>query len=208
MKTHIQPEQYVPKSPADFIGGAHAIARILAGKASRLLKTSNTNAKLLLYGPPGTGKTKLAEMFASKLVSHPVQIEFTNGRNVNMDVIRRWQESERFLPVFGKWSVKIVDELDTCPQAAQDLLLSYLDRMPNSIAFIGTSNLDLRQLAERFHTRLQQFKVTAPESDDITRLLKRWNVGKQHANQIAVGCGGNVRAALLDTQSILDAEAA
>jgi hypothetical protein len=96
----------------------------------------------------------------------------------------------------------------TCLPAAQDLLLTYLDHMPPNTAFIGTSNLDLRQFTERFQSRLQQFKVSTPENDDIEKLIKRWKVAKVNASQIAVGCGGNVRAALLDAQSFLDAEAA
>jgi replication-associated recombination protein RarA len=209
MKTQIQPEQFVPQSPADFIGGANAIAKILQGKAHRLLKSPTAAPqKMLLYGQPGVGKSRLALMFANELAKHPVQIESTNGRNVSADLIRRWQESERYCQVFGKWSVRVVDELDTCPLASQDLLLTYLDRMPTGTAFVGTSNLDLRQLAERFQSRLQQFKVEAPATEDINRLLSRWKVSKSHRDQIAVGCGGNVRAALLDTQSIMDAEAA
>ena len=54
-------------------------------------------------------------------------------------------------------------------------------------------------------TRLQQFKVTAPATEEISRLLSKWKLTKQFLNEIAVGCGGNVRAALLDAQSILDA---
>ncbi len=204
----LQPEQFVPLSPDDFIGPAHDVAKILKGKATRLAASHTGTVKVLLYGPPGTGKTRLAEFFAGQLTDHAIQIEKTNGRNVNVELIRQWQEAGRYLTLMGKWSVKIIDELDTCPPAAQDLLLSYLDNMPNCTAFIGTSNLDLRLLVERFQTRLQQFKVTAPETEDINRLLSRWKLGKQFADQIAVGCGGNVRAALLDAQSILDAKLA
>jgi len=102
----------------------------------------------------------------------------------------------------------LLRQMDTCPPASQDLLLSYLDRLPDCTAFVGTSNLDLRLLVERFQTRLQQFKITAPDTEDIARLLSKWKIPKQFTNQIAVGCGGNVRAALLDSQSLLDAKLA
>lgn len=206
MKPLIHPEDFIPTAANQFIGGANTVAKILEGKAARLSKSESGCAKLLLYGTPGCGKTRLAEFFARKLTCHPLQIESTNGRNVTVEVIRQWQQAGRYLNVFGKWSVKIVNELDTCPAAAQDLLLSYLDELPPCNAFIGTSNLDLRLLVERFQTRLQQFKVTAPDTDELNALLAQWKLPKQFINEIAVGCGGNVRAALLDAQSILDAK--
>ncbi|MGN6643566.1 MAG: hypothetical protein ACTHKU_11270, partial [Verrucomicrobiota bacterium] len=77
----------------------------------------------------------------------------------------------------------------------------------NRTAFIGTSNLDLNLLVARFQTRLQQFKVSAPDTDSITGFLTKWKLPKHIISEIAVGSGGNVRAALLDAQSILDARA-
>jgi replication-associated recombination protein RarA len=202
-----QPESFIPKSPAQFIGGAHAVAKVLAGKAKRLrLHTVDPRAKVLLYGPPGTGKTKLAEMFAAMLTEHATQIEHTNGRNVDLELVRQWQSADLYVPLFGHFTVKIVDELDTCPGHAQDLLLTYLDKMPPFTVFIGTSNMQLNQLAERFQTRLQQFKVEAPATNELNRLLARWPIGDKYVKHIAVSSGGNVRAALLDTQTILDAK--
>lgn len=207
MKTQIQPELYVPTSPEQFIGPARQIGNILKGKAARLEK-SNGTAKLLLYGPPGTGKSRLALMFAASLTNHPVQIEITNGRKVTDSLISRWHEAARYLAAFGQWTVKIVDELDLCSAASQDLLLTYLDQMPPQTAFVGTSNLQLDQLSERFHTRMQQFQVSAPDTSAINTFLGRFKLRKQDIHQIAVGCGGNVRAALLDAQSFMDKEAA
>jgi replication-associated recombination protein RarA len=206
MKTRIHPESYVPKSPSEFIGPAHELATILKGKAARLAKEGG-NAKLLLYGPPGVGKSRLALLFAANLTSHPVQVEIVNGRSVSVWLVDKWLDDARSLAAFGEWTVKIIDELDTCPPAAQDLLLTYLDRMAPQTAFIGTSNLDLNSLVERFHTRLQQFKVGCPDTEVINSFLTKWKLRRDDINRISVGCGGNVRAALLDAQSFMDKEA-
>jgi replication-associated recombination protein RarA len=208
MKPFVQPEDYVPALPCDFIGGAHAVAKILQGKAKRLRQSESAVAKILLYGAPGVGKTRLAEYFARQLTTHDIQIERTNGRNVNVDLVRQWQQAERYISVCGVWSVKIVDELDTCPAAAQDLLLTYLDHMPRCTAFIGTSNLNIECLVERFQTRLQQFHVEPPDAQSLNRFLSTWKLGEKIVGDIIAGCGGNVRAALLDAQSILDAQSA
>jgi len=87
------------------------------------------------------------------------------------------------------------------------LLLSYLDEIGSATVFIGTSNLQLNQLAERFQTRLQQFRVDNAPSDELADFLTQWNIPLPMAHQIAVGPGGNVRAALLDAQTFLDAQA-
>lgn len=201
------PSLFVPTSPDHFIGPAAPVAKILAAKASQLNTLGKGTAKILLLGPPGTGKTTLANMFANMLAGHPSQIESVNGRNVNIDLVRSWQEAMRYCPLWGKFSVRIVNEMDTCPAAAQDLLLTFLDELPSNTAFIGTSNLDLREMTERFQTRLQQFKVGNVSTEQIAFMLSdRFDLSDKVANQIAVGSGGNVRAALLDAQGVLDAQ--
>ena len=55
--------------------------------------------------------------------------------------------------LFGVYSVKIINDMDRCTRDAQDLLLSYLDRLPPGRAVIGTSNLQLDLLTESFQTR-------------------------------------------------------
>jgi hypothetical protein len=52
-------------------------------------------------------------------------------------------------PLFGPWSVKVVNKLDRCSKDAQDMLLTYLDRMKPSHAFLGTTNLDVTSLTKR-----------------------------------------------------------
>ncbi len=107
--------------------------------------------------------------------------------------------------LFGNWSVKVVNELDRCSREAQDLLLTYLDRLPPGRAFLGTSNLQLDLLTERFQTRFQAIKLLPPTTEELASFLTaRWPVPAATAAQIAVGSGGCVRAALADLESWLD----
>ena len=70
---------------------------------------------------------------------------------------------------------------------------------------IGTSNLQLDLLTERFQTRFQAIKLLPPDTDEIAGLLSsRWDIDLATAARIAVGSGGCVRAALADLESAVD----
>ena len=91
------------------------------------------------------------------------------------------------------------------PGELRTLLLTYLDRLPPGRAFLGTSNLQLDLLTERFQTRFQAIKLLPPTTEELAAFLSaHWAVPSVTATQIAVGSGGCVRAALADLESYLD----
>lgn len=202
---------YKPTAPEHMIGPANKIASILVPKAKRLLDSPNESLmKVLLYGVPGVGKSRIAEMIGLTLTGgQRLSYQEIEGKNVKIDTVRQWMDQLAYGSLFGGFQVQVVNELDLVPRDAQDLMLGYLDRLPTGRAFIGTSNLQLDLLAERFQTRLQQFKVEPPDTEDIaTFLIERFEIPEMQANQIAVGSGGNVRAALADAESLLDCQVA
>lgn len=163
--------------------------------------------KILLYGPPGVGKTSIADMVADALSGTRFSIEEFNGKLVTVETVKQWMGTLGVCSLFGVYSVKIINEMDRCTRDAQDLLLSYLDRLPPGRAVVGTSNLQLDLLTERFQTRFQSIKLAAPSTEEIAAMLRRhWPVDEQTSLRIAVGSGGCVRAALADLESWLDAE--
>lgn len=205
----VSPMNWKPERPDDLIGQARRVAKAQVTKARRLAAAHPPAAsvKLLLYGPPGVGKTSVVEMVARELTGSPLAIEDFNGREVTVEVVRDWMAGLAHGNLFSRWSVRIVNELDRCSKEAQDLLLTYLDRLPPGRALLGTSNLQLDLLTERFQTRFQAVKLLPPDTEELAALLAaRWPVPKQTALQIAVGSGGCVRAALADLESWLDSQ--
>lgn len=183
------------------MGQAGKVAELLMRKAERLRTTPDQPLKLLISGAPGIGKTSLVNLIARSLASHPVAIEDVNGKEVGLELAREWTRSLAYGSIFGTWSVKVVNELDRCSKDAQDMLLTYLDRMKPGHAFLGTTNLDLSSLTERFQTRFQSVRLQPPENEVLAAFLaRRWAVPITTTRMIAAGAGGNVRAAMADLE--------
>jgi replication-associated recombination protein RarA len=187
------------------VGQAGKVAEVLLRKAERLRANPDQPLKLLITGAPGIGKTSLVNLIARTLAQHPAAIEDVNGREVGLDLARDWTRHLGYGSIFGSWSIKVVNELDRCSKDAQDLLLTYLDRMKPGQAFLGTTNLDLGSLTERFQTRFQSVRLQAPETEVLAAFLaRRWpapiTITITITRQIAEGSQGNVRAALADLE--------
>ena len=197
----VAPTCFVPSCPADFVGQAGKVAEVLLRKAERLRLNPNQPLKLLISGAPGIGKTSLVNLIARTLANHPAAIEDVNGREVGLDVAREWTRSLAYASMFGPWSIKVVNELDRCSKDAQDMLLTYLDRMRPGHAFLGTTNLDLSSLTERFQTRFQSVRLQPPDNEALAAFLaRRWGAPIGITRQIAEGAKGNVRAAMADLE--------
>ena len=97
------------------------------------------------------------------------------GREFGFELAREWTRSLAYGSLFGPWSVKVMNELDRCSKDAQNMLLTYLDRMRPGHAFIGITNLDVSNLTERFQTRFQSVRLQPPENEVLAQfLVRRW----------------------------------
>jgi hypothetical protein len=76
-----------------------------------------------------------------------------------------------------------------------------LDRMRPGHAILGTTNLDLSSLTERFQTRFQSVRLQPPDYQGLAAFLaRRWGAPITITRQIAEGAKGNVRAAMADLE--------
>lgn len=204
MKAVIPPDQFVPEHPWELIGQARPLAGRLLRHMRRLRQQDDARLKMVFYGEPGCGKSTLANMVAGSLAAHPTEILSVNGRDLTIDEVRRWMDSAAYGSLFNGWQIKLINEMDLVPLAAQELMLTYLDDLRPHMAILGTSNARAETLSERFQTRFQQIRVASPPAEDIAEFLRKgWPVPKHAANFIAVGCAGNVRKALLEASTFL-----
>lgn len=196
------PSDFRPVTPRDLIGEAGRLATALLAHTAKA-KHDDALIKVLLYGP-GTGKTTIADMIAATLANQKFDIESINGRDLTIEVVRDWRRDNCYGALSGGWKVKVINELDLAPMAAQDLMLSYLDELAPRTAVIGTSNESFETLSARFKSRFQSIKIPAPSQSQLSRWLKRkFGLARQGADWIAATCCGNVRQALLEATSLL-----
>lgn len=200
----ILPNDFIPQTPGDLLAPASTLAAKSIANAQRIRNNPNARLKVCYYGPRGTGKTSLVNMLAAALAAHPSEIERINGRNVTIEVVRQWQIDGHYPALFGGWKIKLINELDLVPMAAQELMLSYLEELRSQVAIIGTSNEDASTLSDRFMSRFQSVHVPAPPESDLKQwLVKKWKLSRSAADWIALSSCGDVREALNQATSYL-----
>lgn len=200
MSTTSTPESWRPNVAADFIGDA---ARVVTKLGQKIQRRPLAAQRWLFLGPPGVGKTAAAIVLAKGLAAHPTGIEHVNGQSCTVDLVRQWRDALPYRPMFGP-GVKLIDELDLASPAAQHELLTVLDRLPEWQHVIATTNQNLDVLQPRLQSRFQQYAFEPPHPQEIQGLLARFGLVGETAKQIAKDVAGNVRAGLLDAQSVID----
>ena len=186
------------------IGPAGQIESILTLMAEDATMDISANVKVLLYGAPGIGKTELCNRLASQLTGgQAFAVESINGKELDIAKVKYWRNEMLYGNIFAPWSVKIVNEVDRASVDAQVLMLTLLDELPSRRAILATSNLNVGALSDRFQTRFSQYKVAAPSTEELIAFIrsKYPAVSESDCGMIAVGSGGNVRAALADAKS-------
>lgn len=164
----------------------------------------------LFSGPPGVGKSSLAAWWANTLAGAQHNLEQLNGQSCSVEIVRAWQAQQIYhRPLFGDYTVQLVEEIDACSNAAANQLRSYLDSLPSATLFIATTNKQPDQLQEQLQSRFQVFLFEpVPEPEIIQWLKAEYEVAEATARLIAAKVNGNVRAAKADALAYLRARRA
>ncbi|WOO40400.1 AAA family ATPase [Rubellicoccus peritrichatus] len=190
----------------DLCGDARELAEPLVKKAKKLSLSKFGKWTVLLIGDPGCGKSALAEIAANTIAEHRENILSYSGINVDVDLVRQWQRDFRIGSLYSGWRVLVIEEIDTVPARAQDLMLDVIDKLPECVAIIGTSNNHTENFSDRFQTRFTPLEVKSLTSEEIHEFaMRHWpRLDPSEVRKIAEGCNGNMRAALHDLQSLCD----
>jgi len=201
----ISPTKYTPLSPEDFVGEAADYARVIQG----VVRDSRANGceaiKILLNGPPGVGKTALVRYLASLLGCDPFSITKLNGTEVRLETVNELSRAMHYSALSGDYNLIWIDEADKVNPLAQVRFLTMLDDLPDGVAIACTSNCRVEEFEARFQSRFQVCELSSPTAAHIETLLRRWPLQPEDIASIAKGARGNVRQALLDARTALNA---
>jgi replication-associated recombination protein RarA len=192
-----------------YIGRTGIVDAVLRSKIPLITSgqlTDPIERRILFTGPPGVAKTDLARTLASVIAEHPINVEFRMGTQVNVEVVRDWLRSAPYRPLYGRFLVKIMDELDTVPNTAITELRQYLDDLPPGVVIFATTNKAVQQLPEPLQTRFMVYKFQGVQTSQVAAYLttKFPEIPPAVLTEIATQTAGNVRAALTDAASHRD----
>lgn len=203
----MNPIEYKPASPEEFIGPAKEMALILERIARRSVRSGGP-VQLIVRGDPGIGKSALLDGFLGQIGVTKWSLTKLNGTQLKVETIDDWARGLCYRELGGGYKALWIEEVDKVNAFVQVRMLTVLDDLPDHVAVVATSNKELKDFDPRFQSRFQVFSLKPPEADDIKWLLKKFGLRKDDINRIAQFCCGNVRLALFDAQSALDELAA
>ena len=201
----ISPTKSTPLAPEDFVGEAADYARIIDG----IVRDSRSNGceaiKLLLNGVPGIGKSALVRYLAHRLGCDQFNITKLNGTQIRLETVEELSRSLCYAALSGDYTLLWIDEADTINRLAQVRFLTMIDDIRDGVAIACTSNCKVEEFEPRFQSRFQVCELSAPTAAHIETLLRRWPLQAEDIASIAKGARGNVRQALLDARTALNA---
>ena len=137
---------------------------------------------------------------ALAITGHPLNVEFKMGTQVSVDVIRDWLRSAPYRPLWGQFTVKVIDEVNTVPATAITELRQFLDFLQPWTVVIATTNLPPNKLPEPLQTRFTVYHFDRiPSKLVAAHLIEKFpEVPPEQLAEIATKTAGDVRAAKAD----------
>lgn len=194
-------------TPPILIGKSQLIAQILWHDIPELIDNEDLEPLdrcYLFTGPPGTAKSTIALAFAKAMAGHPLNVVHLNGQSVTTELVREWMRQGHYRPLYGALTVHVIDEIDAANNAAMNDMRTWLDTLAPKNVVLATTNKGVKELQPQLQSRFSVSYFEKVPSDTIAKyVMERFELDAAAAHEIADGCDGNVRSAILDARSKL-----
>ncbi len=205
-------EKYRPSKFEEIIGQDIAITKIKAFCNAFNKGLSQKNA-LLLYGPAGTGKTTLAMVLAKEMSYELFELNASDLRNrLKLDEVLKPSTLQGSL--FAKGKIILVDEVDgvtSTEYGGLTELIALIEKTKFPIIITANDIWQNKFALLRKKCELVQLKDIPYREvvDFLIKIIAKENkkVDEELIKGIAIKTKGDLRAAVNDIQSIINAEA-
>ena len=156
-----------PRALNDVIGQEHLTGE---GKFLRRLIDMDSATSMILYGPPGTGKTTLAQIVASSVGAHFVQLNATSAGVSDMrKVIESAKEEGRRN---SRRTLLFIDEIHRLNKGQQDVLLPPVEN--GTLQLVGaTTENPYFEVNGALLSRMKILRLEALNPSAILKILQK-----------------------------------
>lgn len=164
---------------------------------------------LLLYGDPGVGKTATVRAVAKKLDLEVVELNASDKRNA-AEIEGKAVAAATQMSLLGKGKIILVDELDgiygRVDRGGVPTIKKLIEKSGYPVVMTANdaykqSIRSLRDKCERLHFTHPDYRSIANRLEDIAK-AEKVEVDKEALQAIGRRSGGDVRAAIMDLQSL------
>ena len=144
----------------------------IIGKGKLLYRAIKADklGSIIFYGPPGTGKTTLAKVIANTTSAEFTQINATvAGKKDREEVVQKAKDS---MGMYGKRTIRFVDEIHRFNKGQQDYLLPFVE--DGTLILIGaTTENPYFEVNGALLSRSVVFELKPLSKEDIKILISR-----------------------------------
>ncbi len=200
-------EKYFPKEWSEFIGNSEAVSQ--ARKWADSWQKGKKLKPLLLYGSPGNGKTTLALLLAQKMGWTVFELNASDFRT--KEIIERLAGSASQSASFtGKPRLVLLDEVDGLQRqdrGGASAILKLLKETQHPVILTANEIYGIQKLTpvvhycEKIHFKKINYLSIAKRLREICE-LEGIHFNEEAIKELAQNSGGDMRAALLDLQTL------